>query len=199
MRVFLLRHGATDLSLPPPRMVGRTNPPLNEEGRRQAEALARRLEGEGISKVVASSLHRARETAEVIACHLRVPLEVDDNLREIDYGEWEGRLVDDLLRDSPQFKAFRSNPERVCPPGGESVAEVAERMWRALRRHAHGEGAVALVGHRTANRLLICKVLDAPLSKYRSLGQGLACLNLLEVDKGGVRIVIINDTCHLRE
>lgn len=200
-RIFLLRHGATDLSLPPPKMVGRLDPPLNELGRRQAEAAARRVEGERPRAVYVSPLRRARQTAEVIADLLGLPLKVLPDLSEIDYGEWEGRPTAELERD-PRFRAFRADPEGNPPPGGEPVGEVARRMVSAIFGIAKEAGGPAVVvGHRTANRLLLCVALGAPLSRYRRIGQDLACLNVLEVDgqEGRLFALTINDTCHLEE
>lgn len=198
-RVYLFRHGATDLSLPPPRMVGRLDPPLNSLGVEQAEAAARRAERLKAVAVFASPLKRSLMTARVIARRLGVALEVVSDLSEINYGEWEGRLVSELERD-PRFLAFRMDPEGNPPPGGEGVKEVAERVRRAIfeiTRRARGPTVV--VGHRTANRLLLCRALGAPLSRYRQIGQDLCCLNVLEVGEEEIFAITINDTCHLKE
>lgn len=201
MRVYLFRHGATCLSLPPLlRMIGRLDPPLNPLGVEQAKAAARRAERFGARALFASPLGRARKMAEIIGEHLCFPVEVLPELREIDYGEWEGKPVRELERN-PYFKAFRADPEGNPPPAGEEIKEVARRMLSAIHevaRRAEG-GSAIVVGHRTANRLLLCLALGAPLSRYRRIGQDLACLNVLEVADQVIFALTINDTCHLEE
>lgn len=196
-RIYLFRHGATDLSLPPVRMVGRLDPPLNPLGLKQAEEMARRAEGFNARSLLSSPLRRSLMTAEVISRRIGLEVQVVPDLKEIDYGEWEGKPLKEIEKD-PRFLAFRSDPERNPPPGGEGIREVAQRVLRSLLEMGKGlKGPAIVIGHRTTNRLLLCLALGAPLSKYRKIGQDLACLNVLEMGEGGIFALTINDTCHL--
>src|SRR4029453_404852 len=98
------------------------------------EAAARHLAGRGIDVIVASPLQRTRQTAEAAAAVLGVPIEFDGDLRELDFGSWEGLTAGEAREKSPL--AFRrwSGALDVRPPGGESVADVSTRVARARAR-----------------------------------------------------------------
>jgi len=132
--LLLVRHGETDWNAEG-RLQGHTDRPLNDYGRRQAGELAERLAGEEeVDAIYASDLARARETAEIVGARLGLPVGVDPDLREKNWGTWEGLTGDE-----------RVHVELV----GESTAEHGERMLRALRRIAerHPEGRVVVVTH----------------------------------------------------
>jgi broad specificity phosphatase PhoE len=144
MLVFA-RHGET----PPNReglLLGRADPPLTDRGRAQADDLARRLATRGPTKVVTSPLRRARDTASPIAAACGVPVEIDERLIEIDYGEWEGRPFAAL--DADIVARWHRDPHLV-PPGGESLWTVAARMAAFCADTLDDEtpGAVVAVSH----------------------------------------------------
>jgi glucosyl-3-phosphoglycerate phosphatase len=115
-RLFLVRHGESTYNAEG-RLQGQADPPLSPRGRAEAEALAGLLDG----RVISSDLVRARETAALLG-HPEVP--TDARLREIDVGEWAGRLLTEFPA-GPEF-SWRGGP--VVPPGGEAWPEFAERV-----------------------------------------------------------------------
>jgi broad specificity phosphatase PhoE len=122
--IAFVRHGET----PPNRaglLLGRTDAALTDHGRAQAERLAEALAGLDVARVISSPLRRARDTAAPIATACGEAVEVDDRLVEIDYGEWEGRPLADL--DSEVVARWRRDGG-FAPPGGESLAVVADRV-----------------------------------------------------------------------
>ena len=131
--LLLVRHGETDWNAAG-RLQGHTDRPLNEYGRRQARELADRLAGDGIHAVYASDLARARETAEILGARLGLDVVVDPDLREKDWGSWEGLTSDERAR--VEFE-------------GESTEAHRERVLRALHRivEAHPGERVAVVSH----------------------------------------------------
>jgi probable phosphoglycerate mutase len=131
--LLLVRHGETDWNAAG-RLQGHTDRPLNESGRRQARELADRLAGDGIAAVYASDLSRARETAEIIGARLGLEVVVDPDLREKDWGSWEGLTADE--RAIVEFE-------------GESTEAHRERVLRAVHRivEAHPGERVAVVTH----------------------------------------------------
>jgi broad specificity phosphatase PhoE len=144
MLVFV-RHGET----PPNRqglLLGRADPPLTDRGRAQADDLARQLAERGATKVVTSPLRRALDTASPIAAACSVPVEVDERLIEIDYGEWEGRPFAAL--DADIVARWHLDPDLV-PPGGESLVAVAARMSGFCEEMLDDEtaGTVVAVSH----------------------------------------------------
>ena len=116
--LLLVRHGETDWNAEG-RLQGHTDRPLTDYGRRQAQQLAEELEREEIDAIYSSDLARARETAQIVGERLALPVELDPELREKDWGTWEGLTA--VERDRVEF-------------AGESTEAHQERMLRALAR-----------------------------------------------------------------
>ena len=164
-RLVLLRHGETDWNREG-RYQGQADPPLNEEGRHQAEALVGRLAGRGMETIYSSDLRRASETARILAARLGLPLMLDPRLREIHQGEWEGRWVEDIMQTYPEAWALRwKEPLRARAPGGESILEVEARVSQAVEEIAsvHPNGVVLIVSHALALASLRCRAHHVPL------------------------------------
>lgn len=123
---------------------------MTEVGIAQARALAERLAGEPVERLISSDLGRARETAAPIADRLGIAIEVDPDLRERHYGVLEGRTRGEIERDHPEAYAFlaRRDPGYVIP-GGESGEGFYARALRALERvaAAHAGSRIAVVTH----------------------------------------------------
>jgi len=196
----LLRHGDTDLS-PEHRFSGLRDLPLSASGARQARAAACRLAaGIAIDAVVSSPLRRAVATAAIVAGELGLSVVVDDDLRETDFGEWEGLTLAEIQQRWPALAAaWRCDPEQA-PPGGESFAETACRVNRACDRvlREHGGKTVVVVGHITPMKILLCRALGVPLGTVYRLYLGSACINEIQWHDGGFATVHrVNDTSHL--
>jgi broad specificity phosphatase PhoE len=169
--LWLVRHGQTDWNVEG-RWQGQADPPLNTEGRAQAEALAARLNGIAFAALYASDLQRARETADVIARKIGRPVSLDARLREINQGEWEGMLSEQVQREYPAEWAARAlDPLRARAPQGELVAQVAARAWAAADDivRAHPVGPVLIVSHGLALATLLCRARGLPLEAAREL------------------------------
>src|ERR1700716_406082 len=143
--IVFARHGET----PPNReglLLGRADPPLTDRGQQQADELAGRLATRGPTRIITSPLRRARETASPIAAACGVPVEIDDRLIEIDYGEWEGQPFAGL--DADIVARWHRDPDLV-PPGGESLVTVAARMAGFCEEMLGDEtaGTVVAVSH----------------------------------------------------
>lgn len=167
MRFCLVRHGQTDWNLQG-RYQGQSDVPLNENGRLQARALARQLQGQYFTAVYTSDLRRARETAEIIAETAGLPVILDPRLREIDQGEWEGQLVEAIkARYTDLWQQRTEDPASVRPPGGETVVEVARRVYAALDDITcqHPDGPVLVVSHGLALATVICKLRSIPVGQ----------------------------------
>jgi broad specificity phosphatase PhoE len=179
--IYLARHGETSWNRAG-RWQGWTDVPLNETGHEQALALAERLRGEGISRVVASDLSRARQTAEIVARTLAVTgVEVDVDLRERGFGCFEGLTREECEARYPdEWQSYRA--ETKLPPGAEPFELVGERMHRAVRRAVgedSGEGPVLIVTHGSALRLFVHAVtgtMPGPLSNV-AVFRGVALLD----------------------
>lgn len=166
---WLVRHGQTDWNVEG-RWQGQVEsaPPLNAAGQAQAEALAAQLNGARFEAIYSSDALRARETAGILAARLRLTVKVDPRLREIHQGEWEGMLGRDIADRYPAAWAARErDPLHARPPGGESVAEVAARLWRAADDilRVHPVGQLLIVSHGLALATLICRARGLPLTQ----------------------------------
>lgn len=176
-RLFLIRHGETGWNLEG-RYQGQADPPLNEEGLRQARSLARRLRRRGLEVLYTSPLLRAKTTADIVSGVLHLPVRVDARLMEINLGQWQGRLATDIAREEPElFRQWHMEPWAVLPPEGESLAQVRERVYAAadeiLTRH-RGQ-CVGIVSHRIPYLLLGMRYLGFPRDAISTFKIANAC------------------------
>lgn len=161
----LIRHGQTDWNLEG-RYQGQSDVPLNENGIAQARSLIERLNGQTFAAVYSSDLKRARQTAKPIANELGLPVQIEPRLREINQGEWEGVLVEDIKARYAKLWSQRTvDPASVRPPGGETVAEVAERVYAALDDIARlfPTERVLIVSHGLSIATAICRDRGIPV------------------------------------
>jgi alpha-ribazole phosphatase/probable phosphoglycerate mutase len=133
-------------------LCGHTDPPLNEAGRREAGALISLLRDRDIRQICVSDLLRAVQTAEYVADGLGLPYVIDTGLREISFGEWEGRRWSDLKRSLPNLTihSFESSLDAIAP-NGENFARFQERAAGALRyiasrSHNHTTAVITHMG-----------------------------------------------------
>jgi probable phosphoglycerate mutase len=199
-KLLLIRHGGTLLSAED-RFAGSTDVELSDQGRAQAAALARRLSELPIAAIYCSDMKRAIHTAEPLAAMLRlnpVPLNA---FREIDHGQWEGRVHREV-ESEPLYAKWSVDPFTIAPPSGETGAAVLARSLPALREliDKHPDQTIALASHKATNRLLLAALLGLDMKTYRDrLAQDLACLNVIVFRSwGNPQIVLMNDTSHYR-
>ena len=132
--ILLARHGETTENRER-RFQGQKDVPLNERGREQAQALAEAAAAEErpIAALYTSPLVRASETAGIVGDRIGLEPRPDDRLKEVDVGDWQDRLKDDVEREDPGgWAAFRAGGDDFRFPGGESLAEQQERVIAAL-------------------------------------------------------------------
>jgi ribonuclease H / adenosylcobalamin/alpha-ribazole phosphatase len=196
----LLRHGDTQLS-PEHRFCGLRDLPLSASGTRQAKAAAGRLAGGvPIDAVVSSPLRRAVDTAAIAATVLGLTPVTDDDLRETDFGDWDGFTLEEVQQRWPAaVAAWRRDPEQA-PPGGESFADTSRRVDRACDRllRDHSGQTVLVVSHVTPIKIMLCRALGVPLSTLYRLYLGSACINEIQWHgRGFAAVHRVNDTSHL--
>lgn len=184
--VYLLRHGDTRTDAVG-RYIGRTDVPLSETGRQQARWWKKKLASRSFSRVICSDLGRTRETAGIIAGDRNVAVETCPELREIDLGEWDGLPRDEVRRLFPvEYEKRGLNPAGFRPENGESFFDVSCRVVPAFEKiiRSSAEGNILMVGHAGVNRVILCHLLEMPLSNLFRLGQDFGCLNLISFADG---------------
>jgi probable phosphoglycerate mutase len=197
---LLLRHGETALSTER-RFAGRGDIPLTEEGLRQAAAAAKRLAARGgIDVIVTSPLRRARQTADAVALATGAPLLADDGLVETDFGKWEGMTIAEVSQRWPDEASAWIGSVDVAPPGGESFADVIDRVNAALDRllAEHQFHTLLLVSHVSPIKIAACRAMLAPPATLFRIQLDVASLCDIAWFADGPAVVrSLNDTAHL--
>lgn len=152
--LWLARHGETDWSAAK-RHTGLTDIPLNDTGQSAARQLAAILGGHEFGQVLTSPLARARQTSELAGFGARAV--VDDDLREWEYGEYEGRTTAEIRETRPGWSLFDDG----CP-GGETLSDVAARADRVIAKVRAARGATLVFGHGHSLRVLAARWIDQP-------------------------------------
>lgn len=168
--VLLVRHGQTPKTgaIVPGRAPGL---PLSDEGRRQADAMARRLAGlPRVAAVYTSPLERARETATAIARARGLALRVERGLNECDVGEWTGLQLK-RVRRKPEWQLVRHHPSGFRFPGGESFAEMQARVTAALARlvERHSRQTIVAVSHADPIKAVVAHALGLHLDLFQRI------------------------------
>ncbi len=199
--ILLVRHGETEWNRIE-RFRGSADIPLNENGLRQAELLARRIRAEWTPAAVYSSpLSRSIKTGEVIAGLFNLKVEVHEGLSDINYGEWQGLTPAEVRDRWPElFERWETCPAGLHFPGGEALEERQAKGVAAIREIAekHDGETVVCVGHTVINRLILLGLLDLGLDYFWRIRQDNCSLNVLQ-KKGKFFICItLNETGHLK-
>lgn len=179
---WLVRHGQTDWNLEG-RLQGQLDVPLNETGREQARQLAATLRGKRFDAIYCSDLQRARQTAEIIAQVVNLPIRLDKRLREISQGQFEGMLFSEVVMKFENALADRSrDPVYSRLPEGESVAEVAARVRDCIDEIAclASHEPVIVVSHGLALATILCQARPFPMETVYSHIQGNATAEVIQ-------------------
>lgn len=168
----------------------RTDQPLSEKGWEQLRQAT--AEGSEWQRVVCSPMRRCHEFAEETALRLGLPLRVEEGLRELDFGAWDGLPMDKLWAEhGDAAKAFLENPISLTPPDAEPVTQFRGRVlasWNRLLADHAGEHFL-LVAHGAVNRLILSHVLSMPLHAMFRLEVAYACLSRVRAGKESARVV----------
>lgn len=201
-RLVLVRHGETDLTAQK-RYSGRGDVPLSAEGERQAAAAAGRVAAMRPDRVITSPLARCRATAAAIAeAAGGVPVTVEKDLIECDFGAWEGLTFGDVRERYPaELDAWLASTS-VAPPKGESFQQVAKRVRGAMGKlqQAYEGQTVVIVSHVSPIKLILRDALAAGDAFLYRLLLDPAGISIVDVwPDGGVSVRTVNDTSHLAD
>jgi broad specificity phosphatase PhoE len=203
LRMILVRHGQTEWnagSAGGEHFRGRIDVPLNAAGEAQSQAVSERLRTLKVAAVYASPLQRAQRTALPIAEAHGLAMLPFEGLLDIDYGDWAGRAHSEVAGEWPVLYArWRSAPHEVQIPGGESLADVRQRVSAGLNELVgrHQNEIVVLVGHQVVNKVLLCVVLGLENSAFWRIRQDTCCINRFDHDGQAFSLLTLNEVGHL--
>lgn len=197
--LLLIRHGRTDANATGV-LAGRTpGVALDEVGRTSTQALAKRLEGVNIARVVSSPLERTRETAQILFQD-RQDVEIEDRLLECDYGDWQGSKLSELAVNE-LWPIVQQRPDEMIFPNGESMndmssrASTAAREWDAKLTSEHGDKVVwVAVSHGDIIKAICADAMGLPLRKFQSLLIEPASVSVIHYSETGSAVSKLNDT-----
>jgi len=191
--VLLVRHALTPTTgkVLPGRARGLH---LSEDGRRQAEAAARRIAPlPRVAAIYSSPLERARETAAPIARARRLPIRIDRGLLECDFGDWTGERLDRLSK-RPEWEVVQRHPSAFRFPGGESFTELQARITGALARVVaqHPGRVVVAVSHADPIKAAVAHALGMPLDLFQRIVIGTASITAIAYGRTNATALTVN-------
>ena len=169
MKFFLVRHGETEWNKLG-RFQGHTDISLNERGLSQAKETAKAAAEWGLCAIYSSPLIRTAQVAEEIAKVTAMSVSKQPGLKELSLGDLEGVTGEEMRNNFPEvFSVWRSNPEKVSMPNGESLFQLRERCWQAIldiEQNHSADDSVVVISHNFAIRCVISKLLGIPWSHF---------------------------------
>lgn len=196
-KLILIRHGQTDKNLNKSLHAANDTETLNETGRNQVESTAIRLKELSPVRIYSSKEKRAIETAEILSQSLSVPMEKVDGMQERNWGIFTGKPWEEVEKVlSPMTLQVRYD---YVPEDGESWKSFETRLINAIKRiiEENKGNSVAIVTHGGAIRALMPYLLDVPKEESFKYDPDNASLSVFEINDGGFKAVMVNDTSHL--
>jgi len=197
-KLLLLRHGETGEQYAG-RYMGSTDVPLSEQGRRQVSTMKIILQDEKIDRCLCSPMLRCRDTARAVLEPGGIDLEIDPDLREIDFGQWEGKGFDEIARTSPdRVRRWVAFDNDFAFPGGERIGDFLERTRRIAQRVSEDPApTILLCTHGGVIRILICHLLKLKPWQYILFRVRPASLTTIELFDGGGILTSMSETGRL--
>ena len=202
-RWYLVRHGETEWNRSG-RIQGHSDVPLSEHGKSQMNMLAKRLADRRFSAVYTSDLSRAIESAETIEGTSEAAGQIDPDLREFSYGEWEAMTIGEVEAQYPGSLAarVRLGDNAFAAPGGEDTAQILERVQRfstkAVDRHDPDDD-ILIVAHGGPIRALVVCLLGLPDDRFWRFQVDCGSLSIVSIQENGRVLELWNDTGHLTD
>jgi alpha-ribazole phosphatase len=177
--LWLLRHPEPE-GAAAGRCYGSLDFKLSDVGIRHAECIASALAGEPVAAIYTSPRQRCQQAAQILAASRSCPVEILDALRELDFGEFEGRSYEEVAQRHPGlYRQWMEHPTDIRFPGGESFAEMSGRVIQAAKelRARHAGHTIVLVTHGGVNRILLADALGIQPANVFRLGQRYGAIN----------------------
>ena len=200
MKFFVVRHGETDWNKLG-RFQGHTDISLNDRGLSQASETAVASEDWGYTAIYSSPLVRTVQVAEEIAKVTPMLVSQEPGLKELRLGDLEGVTGEEMRNDWPAlFAAWRTEPEKMSMPNGESLGELRDRTWQVIldieQKHS-SDDSIVVISHNFAIRSIVNELLGMPLAYFHRMSLNLASVCTFDSDERGRRLTGYNSTTHL--
>lgn len=179
-QIYLVRHGDIGMG-GHKRYIGAMDLTLSATGREQAYFFKTYLSPIVFERIYCSPLVRSRETAEIIASAQIISPIVQSYLKEVNMGDWEGKMFADIRNEYPlEYKRRGEDIANYRPPGGESFSDCCQRVIPPFERMVQSNAKnILIVGHAGINRVILCYALGLPLNHLFEFKQSYGCLNVL--------------------
>ncbi len=190
--VILVRHGQTDDNVSG-RISGQGPAPLNARGQEQARLAAEVLEPLEVTHLFSSPVARARQTADILAERLQLDLEEIADLREVEYGDWEGKRFTEIRSDPVAHNVFH-DPFNAVFPNGEGLVAVQQRGVQAIESlcRTQPQGVLVLVSHGDVIRTTLAHYLRMSFNDYRRITLDNGALSVVEIFDDWLRVKAVN-------
>jgi probable phosphoglycerate mutase len=202
MNLYMVRHGQTAASREN-RFSGSSDPPLTEIGEAMALAFAQAYASLKWEAIYTSPMLRTRQTADALCRLTGNQARVEEGLKEVEYGEWEGLRQSEVKERWPEaFAYWADDVASRGTPGGETAFQVAARAMRVVEeiRSRHQEGNVMLVSHKATLRIITCALLGLDVRLFRErIAQPVGAVTLFVVTNRTAQLTLFADRSHLSE
>lgn len=200
-KLYLVRHGESEWNILK-KVQGQQDIPLTENGLQQAKLIANRLVNEKIDKIYSSDLIRAYKTAQIIGNKLNLEVIPMKELREINFGKWEG-LTGDIISSkyNKEHCLWLKEPEKLQIEGAETLKQLQDRAMEGINKIINDNNVdnILIVSHSATLKMIILGLLNMDISHYKNLSLGNVSLSIIENRKYNRVLSLFNDTNHLKE
>jgi broad specificity phosphatase PhoE len=201
LKIYFIRHGETVASKTDD-FCGTSDVELTPEGHMMAKDFANAYQHLSWKAIYCSPMRRTIATAKPICDLIGMEMQLRNGLKEIDFGEWEGKTPARVNREfHDEYVRWQSEPGWNAPPGGERAIDIARRSSEVIEEieNNHAEGNVLVVSHKATIRIMLCSLLGIDVGRYRDrIHMPVAAVSLLEFNQQGPRLIKLSDRSHLK-
>lgn len=200
--LYFLRHGETTASQTGG-YCGTLDPELTPEGCQMAEDFAQAYAHLPWTAILSSPLRRAIATAKPLGVATRVSMQLEDGLRELAFGKWEGKTPVDVNREfHDDYVRWLTDPGWNAPTGGQKGIEIARRSSLVLEEmeNTYATGNVLIVSHKATIRIMLCSLLGIDVGRFRDrISMPVGAVSIVEMASQGPLVRVLGDRSYLRE
>ncbi len=196
---YIVRHGQTEWNILG-KTQGQGNSKLTEKGILQAKELSVGMEKYPIDMIFSSDLGRAVQTAEIVGEKFGIEVQKTEALREMGFGEWEGKLIPEITEKYADiYKTWRNEPHLAKIPGGETLDTIKKRLEIFINdlNEKYDNKNILLVSHSVTVRVFLLLMLDSDMKNIYRIKQDNTALNIVEWRNYGPVVTKMNDTSHI--